>query len=122
LAQRGVHYLQVTARLKPGVSASQAEAQMRTIVEALNRQYGDEAIRGVLVSPERTHLAGGVRTALFVLLGAVGCVLLIACANLASLVLSRAPARQREIAIRAPPRAGTGKPPADAPSAGAALA
>src|SRR5262249_35286924 len=84
LAQRGGHYLDVIARLKPDVSPAQAQAQMRAIVDGLNRQYSDEGLRGARVTPESAHLTSNFRTALLILLGAVGCVLLIACANLAS--------------------------------------
>src|SRR5262249_3497479 len=52
LAQRGVHYLEAIARLKPGVTGAQAEAQMRTIVDGLNRQYADDGIRGLMVSSD----------------------------------------------------------------------
>ena len=100
-AQRGAHYMNVIARLKPGVTLEQAQAEMNTIAARLEKQYPDSnSHRGVSVEPALLALVGDVRPALLILLGAVGCVLLIACANVANLLLARAMSRNKEMAIR----------------------
>ena len=97
----GPHYLNVVGRLKPGVTLSQAQADMSIIAARLSQQYREKnAGHGVRLERLSHVIVGDVGLALYVLLGAVGFVLLIACANLANLTLARVGARQKEIALR----------------------
>jgi predicted permease len=99
-AQRGNHWMSVIGIMRPGVDLAGATADLKTVAKRLETQYPEQAKRTVLIKPLQEYLVGSTRSALFALLGAVGLVLLIACANLASLLLVRTAARRREISVR----------------------
>jgi len=99
---RGSAYFKVIGRLKPGVSREQAQQEITAIQSRLAEQYPqDNKERGARVIPLAEQMRAGARPALLLLLGAAGFVLLIACANVANLLLARGAARQKEFAIRA---------------------
>jgi putative ABC transport system permease protein len=100
-AVRGEHNLFSIGRLKPGVTLAQAQAEMNTISQRLEKAYPeDDKGWGAVVNSMREETVGSVRPALLMMLGAVAFVLLIACANVANLILARTFARRKEIAIR----------------------
>jgi putative ABC transport system permease protein len=99
-AQRGVAYLDVIGRLKAGVTPAATQTEMAGIQGALNLRFPENRPKGINVVRELDAVVGEMRQGLFILFGAVGLVLLIACVNLSNLSLARASSRSKEIAVR----------------------
>src|SRR5712692_972052 len=101
MATRNNHFINLVGRLKPGVTPEQAQADVSTIARGMEEQAPANKGLGALVVPMHEQITGDSRKALLVLLGAVAFVLLVACVNVANLLLARALAREKELAIRA---------------------
>jgi predicted permease len=106
---RGGHDYHAVAKLTAGADLGRAQAQMRTIGDALSRQYPVNRVKTVSVIPLQERLTGNLQATLWTLMGAVGVVWLIGCANIANLLLARGASRTREIALRAALGAGRGR-------------
>ncbi len=101
LYERGSHFLQAIGRLKPGVAPEQAASEASGVAKQLESQFPETNTGfGATAEPFHDSVVGEARTTLWVLFGVVACVLLISCANIANLMLARAVARQKEIAVR----------------------
>ncbi|MGH7720596.1 MAG: ADOP family duplicated permease [Gemmatimonadaceae bacterium] len=109
-AEHDEHYLLVRGRLKGGVTRERAQSEMDAVMRAMAERYpADNKGRGVRLVPMRELIVGELEGRLFILLGAVGLVLLIACGNVSNLLLARGAARSKEIAIRGALGAGRGR-------------
>ena len=110
IAQRGSHFLNCYGRLKPGVSVDQARQELQEIQRQINKTYAQETDprMSATLEPLRDALVGKIGPALWILMGAAFIVLLIACGNVANLLLARATGRQRELAVRSALGASTG--------------